>query len=98
MGLYVPSMPHLDGAVFPAWLEPQHPQRLGNYHPLLAIVRRWDTFEELESFQGSSSSGGLVRDHAAYRPIENLGRCSVVEGARFFGIYNVAFMEEIMVA
>lgn len=38
-----------------------------------------------------------MRDHAANGPVENLGRGAVVEGAGFLGVYNVAFVEKVMV-
>ena len=36
-------------------------------------------------------------DHTANGPVENLGGCAVVEGAGFFGVDNVAFVEEVVV-
>ena len=37
-------------------------------------------------------------NHTANRPVEDLGGGAVVEGARLFGVHNVTFMEEVVVA
>ena len=36
-------------------------------------------------------------DHATDGPVEDLGRSAVVEGARLFGVHNVALVEEVVV-
>ena len=88
---------YLDRAVLPARLQPQYPESLRDDHALLAIVGRGDALKELEALKSSRAAGSLVRDHAADGPVENLGRCAVVEGARLFRVDNVAFVEEVVV-
>ena len=39
-----------------------------------------------------------MRDHTADRSVEDLRRCTVMEGAGLFRVNDVAFMEEIMVS
>ncbi len=56
-----------------------------------------DTFEELEPFEGSCTTGALMRGHATDGPVENLRRSAVMERARLFGVDDVAFVEEIVV-
>jgi len=89
---------HLDRAVLPTRFQPQHPQRLWYDEPLLAVVGRRDTLEELEAFKGGGTAGGLVWDHAADRSVEDLRGRTVMEGAGFFRVNNVSFMEEIMIS
>ena len=36
-------------------------------------------------------------DHAADGPIEDLGGCTMVEGAGLFGVDNVALVQEVVV-
>lgn len=88
---------HLDRAVLPTRFQSQHPQRLRYDEPLLAVIRGGNTLEELEAFKGSGTAGGLVWDHTPDCSVENLRGRAVMEGAGFFGVDNVAFMEEIMV-
>ena len=38
-----------------------------------------------------------MRGHAPDRSVENLGGGTMMEGARFFGVYNVALVQEIVV-
>jgi hypothetical protein len=85
-------------AVLPPRLEAQDPQCLWNHHPLLTVVRRRDTLEELEAFESSRTTGGLVRNHTTDRAVENLGGCAVMERARLFGVDNVTLVKEIVVA
>lgn len=89
--------PHLNCAVLPTRFQPQHPQRLWYDEPLLAVVRGRNTLEELEAFKGSGTAGGLVWDHTPNCSVEDLRGRAVMEGAGFFGVDNMAFMEEIMV-
>ena len=37
-------------------------------------------------------------NHTPDCPVEDLGRCAVVEGSGFFGVDDVAFVKEVMVA
>ena len=37
-------------------------------------------------------------NHATDGPVEDLGRSAVVEGTGRFGVHNVTFMEEVVVA
>merc|ERR1719270_447336 len=52
----------------------------GDNHPLLLVIRRWDTLECLEPLHGLLSSLCLVRDHASNGPPEHLGGSPEVEG------------------
>ncbi len=36
-------------------------------------------------------------DHTADGPVEDLGRCAVVEGTGLFGVDDVAFVKEVVV-
>ena len=92
------SATYLDRAVLPARLQPQYPESLRDDHALLAIVGGRNALKQLEALKSSRAAGSLVGDHAADGPVENLGRCAVVEGAGFFGVDNVAFVEEVVVA
>ena len=89
---------YLDSAVLATRLQSEDTQSLRDNHPLLLIVRRGDTLKELETLQSSSTASSLVGDHTENGPVENLGGCAVVEGAGFFGVDNVAFVEEVVVA
>ena len=89
---------YLHGAVLATRLQSEDTQSLRDNHPLLLIVRRGNTLKELETLQSSSTASSLVGDHTANGPVENLGGCAVVEGAGFFGVDNVAFVEEVVVA
>ena len=91
-------MAHLHGTVFPPWLQPQDPQSLRHDHSLLLIIKRGDTFKELQTFEGSSAASGLMRYHASDGTEENLGRSAVMERAGFFGVDDVAFVKEVVIA
>ena len=86
-----------DSAVLAAGLEPQHPEGLRDDHALLAIVRRGHALEELETLKSCRAASSLVGDHTADGPVENLGRCAVVEGAGLFRVDDVAFVKEVVV-
>lgn len=91
------DLPHLYCTVLPARLQPQHPQSLWNDHPLLPVVWWRNTLIQLEAFQRCGAPRGFVRNHATDGTVKNLRGCSVVEGARLFGIHDVALVEEIVV-
>jgi hypothetical protein len=92
------NSPHLDSAVLPTRLQSQHPQRFWYDEPLFAVIRGWDTLEELEPLKGCSTAGGLMRDHSSDRPVEDFRGRAMMEGAGLFRVDNVPFMEEIMVS
>lgn len=69
-----------NGAVLAAGSETENTQSLGNNNALLLVVRRRDTLENLEALQGSSTTGGLVRDHSADSLVEDAGWGTEVEG------------------
>ena len=69
-----------NGAVLATGLEAEHTESLGNNNTLLLVVWGRDTLEDLESLQGSSTTGGLVRNHAADGLVEDAGRSTEVEG------------------
>lgn len=89
---------YLDGAVFPARLQPQYPEGLRNDHPLFAIVGRRNTLKELQTLERSSTPGSFVGHHATDGAEKNFGRSAVVEGTRLLGVDNVALVEEVVVA
>lgn len=89
---------HLHRAVLPARLQPQDPQRLRHNHALLPIVWGRNALEELQTLEGGGATGSLVRDHAADGSEKDFGRSAVMEGARLFGVYNVALVKEVVVA
>lgn len=91
-------LPYLDGAVFPARLQPQYPEGLRNDHPLLAIVGRRNTLEELQTLEGGGAPGSFVGHHATDGAEKNFGRSAVVEGTRPLGVDNVALVEKVVVA
>jgi hypothetical protein len=70
-----------DGAVLATGLQSQDTQSLGDDHLLLLVVRGRDSLEDLQSLKSSSSTGGLVRDHAADSLVEDSGRGAEMEGA-----------------
>ena len=74
----VAQPPH--SAVFPPRLQSQYSQSLWYHHPLLLIVWRRDTFENLEAFHCSGATSGLVRYHAPDGLVEDTGRSAEVEG------------------
>ena len=91
-------LPYLNCAVFSARLQPQYPKCLGNDHPLLAVVWRRNTLEELQTLQRGSTPGGFVGHHAADGAEKNFGRSAVVEGAGLLRVNDMALVEEVVVA
>jgi len=89
---------HLHCAVFPPWLQPQDPQSLRHHHPFLFVIKRGDTLKEFQTLEGSSAASGLVRHHAPDGTEEDFGRSAVMERAGFFGVDNVAFVKEVVIA
>jgi len=85
-------------AVLATGLQSQNSQGLGHNHSLLAIIGRGDTLEQFETLKSCRAASSLVRNHAADGPVQNLGGCAVVKGARFLRVHNVAFVEEIVVS
>jgi hypothetical protein len=69
-----------NGAVLATGLEAEHTESLGNNNTLLLVVWGRDTLKDLESLQGSGTTGGLVRNHAADGLVENARRGTEVEG------------------
>jgi hypothetical protein len=69
-----------DSAVLAAGLQAEDTQSLGNDHLLLGVIRGGDTLEDLEALQGSSTSGGLVGNHATDGLVEDSGGSAEVEG------------------
>lgn len=67
-------------AVLPSGLQSQDPQSLGNNHSLDLVVWWWDTLEDLKSLHGSSATGSLVGNHAAYGLVEDSRWGAEVEG------------------
>jgi hypothetical protein len=84
-------------AVFPTRFQPQHPQCFWHHHPLLAVVRRWNTFIKLETLKSCCTTSSLVRCHATDGSEEDFGRRSVMEGARLFGVDDMTLVEEVVV-
>ena len=88
---------YLHGAVLATRLQSENTEGLRHNHPLLLVIRGRDALKELETLQSGSAASGLVGDHTANGPVENLGRCAVVEGTGLFGVDNVTFVEEVVV-
>jgi len=65
--------------VLPPRLQSEDPQSLWYHHSLLPIVGRRDALEELQTFEGGSTAGGLVGHHAPDGTEQNFGRCAVME-------------------
>jgi len=84
--------------VFPPWLQPQDPQSFRHDHALLLVIKRGDTLKEFQTFEGSSAASGLVRHHAPDGTEEDLGRSTVMERAGLFGVDDVAFVKEVVIA
>lgn len=89
---------HLDSAVFASRLQPQYPQSLRNHHLLLPVVRRRYSLKEFEAFDGSGTTSGLVWEHTTDGFEEDAGRSAVMEWTGFFGIDDMAFVEEVVVS
>lgn len=62
-----------DGAVLAARFQSQYSKSLGNHHALLLVVWGRDAFESFKTLHRCSTTGGLVRDHAADSSPEDLG-------------------------
>ena len=90
--------PYLDGAIFPAGFQSQHPEGLGNDHPLLAVVGWRNTLKELQPLERGGTPGGFVGYHAANGTEKNFRRSAVVEGTRLLRVNNVALVKEVVVA
>lgn len=89
---------YLDSAIFAARLQPQYAESSRDYHTFFTIVWGRNTFKKLEAIKSRSPSSGLVGNHSTDRFKENLGGCTVVEGARFLWVYNMALVKEVVVA
>jgi hypothetical protein len=96
-GSEVENATYLDSAIFATRLQPQHPQSLRNNHFLFPVVWWWDTLEKLEAVKSSNTSGALVRRHASDSPIKDLGRCTMMERTRLFGIDDMPLVKEVVV-
>jgi hypothetical protein len=68
-----------NGAVLAAGLEAENTQSLGNDDTLLLVVWGRNTLEDLESLHSSSTTGGLVGNHAADGLVEDARRSAEVE-------------------
>lgn len=77
-----------DSAVLAAGLQAQDTQSLGNDHLLLLVVGGRDTLEDLEALKGSSTTGGLVGNHAADGLVEDARRSPEVEGTSTGGVVS----------
>ena len=77
-----------NGAVLATGLKSEDTESLGNNHLLLLVIRRRDTLENLETLKSSSTTGGLVRDHAADSLVEDSGRGAEVEGTTTSGVVS----------
>jgi hypothetical protein len=93
-----PYYAHLDGAVFAARFQSQHPERFGDDHALLTVVGWGHALKQFETLERSSAPRALVRCHAADGPVQNLGRRAVVKWAGLFGVHNMAFVEKVVVS
>ena len=88
---------YLHRAVLATRLQPQHPESLRDNHTLLPVVGRRNALKQLEALKSCRAASSLVGDHTADGPVENLGRCAVVEGAGLFRVDDVAFVKEVVV-
>ena len=88
---------YLNSAVLPSWLQSEHPEGLWHDHTLLPVVRRRNTLKELKALKSCRTAGSLVGNHAADGPVEDLGRCAMVERAGLFRVDDVAFVKEVVV-
>lgn len=70
-----------NSAVFPPWLQSEHPQRLWYNHTLLLVVWWWNTLEDLQTFHSSSTASCLVGNHAAHGLVEDTGGSAEMERA-----------------
>jgi hypothetical protein len=64
---------------FAARLKPEDLKGRGDNHPLLLVVRRWNTFEGLEPLQGELTLLGLVWDHSTHCAPKDLSRSTEME-------------------
>jgi hypothetical protein len=60
-----------EDGVFAVWLETENSESLRDNNSLELIVGWWDTFEDLKSLEGSSTTGSLVWEHASDCSPEN---------------------------
>ena len=88
---------YLHRAVLATRLQPQHPESLRDNHTLLPVVGRRNALKQLEALKSCRAASSLVGDHTADGPVENLGRCAVVEGAGLFGVDDMTLVEEVVV-
>jgi hypothetical protein len=89
---------NLNCTVLPARLQLQDPQRLRHHHAFFPVVRWRNTLKELQSLKGGGTTRRLVWSHTTDGSEEDLGGCTVMEGARLFRVDNVPFVQEIVVA
>jgi len=88
----------LNSTELPPRLQPQNPQRLRHNHTLLPVIWRGNTLKEFEALKSCRAASSLVGHHTTDSTEKDLGRSSVMEGAGFFGVHNVALVEEVVVA
>ena len=75
-----------DSAELAAGLESENAESLGNDDLLGLVVGRGDTLEDLEALESSSTTGGLVGDHATDSLVEDSGGSAEVEGTTAGGV------------
>ena len=75
-----------DSAELAAGLETENTESLGNDDLLGLVVGRGDTLEDLEALESSSTTGGLVGDHATDSLVEDSGGSAEVEGTTAGGV------------
>jgi len=68
-----------NSAVLAAGLQSENSKGLRNNDSLLLIIRRRNTFKDLQSLHGSGTTGGLVGNHATYSLVEDTRGSSEVE-------------------
>ena len=89
---------YLHRAVFASRLQPQHSQRFRHNHSLFLVIWWRHTFKEFKSLKSSCTSGTLVGSHTPNGAVEDFRGSTVMEGAWFFRVYNMAFVEEVVVS
>ena len=75
-----------NGAVLAAGAQTQDTESLGDNDTLLLVVGRGNTLEDLQALKGSSTTGGLVGNHAADSLVEDAGGSAEVEGTTTSGV------------
>jgi len=88
----------LDSAIFATGFQSEYTKSLRYNEFLLSVVRRRDTFEELDAFKGSCTAGGLVGHHAADCFVENSRRCTEMERPALLGVDEMLFVQECMIS